>query len=63
MEKDLKKNIYIYVCVYIYIRMYNNHFVLLSGVQQHCKATILQFLKMKKEYNRKNILEVRHSDF
>ena len=53
MEKNLKKNRYIYiymyvcicvcVCVYIYIKL--NHFAVHQKLTQHCKLTILQFLK------------------
>ena len=53
MEKNLKNNIYIYIYIYIhtYIYIKLNHFAVCQKLTQHCKSTILQFLKMflKKE--------------
>ena len=37
MEKNMKKNMYIYVLL--------NHFAVHQKVTQHCKSTILQFKK------------------
>ena len=50
MEKNLKKE-YIYVCVcicvcvYVYIYIYIYIWISLLKLTQHCKLTILQFLK------------------
>ena len=39
MEKNMKKNIYIYI--------YLNHFAVLQKLTQHCKSMILLFKKKK----------------
>ena len=50
MEKNLKKNTYVGVCVYIYIYVstYNNHFAGHLKLTQHCKALYFNLkIKMK----------------
>ena len=48
MEKNTKKNIYIYI--------YKNHFAVYQKLKQHYKSTILQF--KRKERNKKDCLRV-----
>ena len=38
----------VYICVYIYIHLYNNHFAVHLKLTQHFKLTILQFKKKKR---------------
>ena len=45
MEKNLKKTIYIYISIDIYL----NHFALYLKQTQRCKSTTLQLKKNKKQ--------------
>ena len=46
MEKNLKNNIYICMCVYVYIYTKQlNHFAVYQKLIQYGKSTILQFLE------------------
>ena len=45
MEKNMKKNVYIYMCVCVYL----NHIAIHQQLTQHCKSTMLQ-LKKKNQW-------------
>ena len=54
MEENTKKNVCVYVCIYINIKL--NHFAVQQKLTQHCKSTILQFKKIKKKRVNRNLL-------